>query len=190
MSYVYTHVHTSTIFLELTFFFVAVFHKEWFERNEFTKSEASNRKVVPLLESIYFSLLCDLLCSPCSALDSFDWSHSAHATFLPECNSQHKLARVAANFVANNCTGTMIPLRSLKELRSNVGCVVEMDFMLTAGRKKHWPKVGRWKTTPNFNATIDARCAMPTLPHFKRRAKLLNRWRSGSRKKKLGPSRI
>ena len=63
MSYVYTHVHTSTIFLELTFFFVAVFHKEWFERNEFTKSEASNRKVVPLLESIYFSL-----CVTCCAL--------------------------------------------------------------------------------------------------------------------------
>ena len=93
----------------------------------------------------------------------------------PKCNSQHKLTRVAVNFVANNCTGTMILLRSLKELRSNVGCAVEKDFTTNAGRKKHWPKVGRWRTTPNFKAATDARCAMPTPPRLKRRAKLLNR---------------
>ena len=58
------------------------------------------------------------------------------------------------------------------------------------GRKNHWLKVNRWTTTPNFKAAIDARCAMPTPPRLKRRAKLLNHWKSGSRKRKVGLSRI
>ena len=128
----------------------------------------------------------------CSALDSAPAiaSITLPTPLSPKCNSQHKLIRVAANFVANNCTGTMILMRSLKELRSNVGCAVEKDFTTNAGRKKHWPKVGRWRTTPNLKAATDARCAMPTPPRLKRRAKLLNRWRNGSRRKKLGLSQI
>ena len=119
------------------------------------------------------SLLC---CSPCPPLiASIEITVPTQLLTKSQCNSQHKLTRVAANFVANNCTGTMILLRSLKEMRSNVCCAAVMEFMLTAGRKKHWPKVGRWRTTPNFKAAIDARCAMPTPPRFKRRAKLLNR---------------
>jgi hypothetical protein len=65
----------------------------------------------------------------------------------------------------------MIRLTSLKELRICVGCVAGMEFMPIVGRKNHWAKVNRWTTTPNFKAAIDARCAMPTPPRFKRRAK-------------------
>jgi hypothetical protein len=65
----------------------------------------------------------------------------------------------------------MIPLSSTKELRSNVGCVAETESMQNAGKQERWPTGGRWRTTPNFKAAIDARCAMPTPPRFKRRAK-------------------
>ena len=92
------------------------------------------------------------------------------------CNSHQKTVQIVAAFAPNSCTATMIRrwLCSLKELRSNVGCVAGMEFMPTAGRKKHWPTGGRWTTTPDFKAAIDARCAMPIPPRFKRRAKLLN----------------
>ena len=93
------------------------------------------------------------------------------------CNSHQRTVQIVAAFAPNSCTATMIRrwLCSLKELRSNVGCVAGMEFMPTAGRKKHWPTGGRWTTTPDFKAAIDARCAMPIPPRFKRRAKLLNR---------------
>ena len=82
--------------------------------------------------------------------------------------------QVAASVVPNHCTLTT-KLRSQKELRICDGCVVEKECTAVVGRKKHWPTVGRWRTTPNFKAAIDARCAMPTPPRLKRRAKLLNR---------------
>ena len=94
--------------------------------------------------------------------------------------------------VPNHCTSTtsMAMKRSMKELRFYAGCVAEMACTAHAGRKKHWTKVDRWRTTPNFNAATDARCAIPALPRSKSRAKLSNRWRSGSRKRKVGPSWI
>jgi hypothetical protein len=81
--------------------------------------------------------------------------------------------QVAASVVPNHCTSTNAKrkLRSLKELRICVGCVVGKEFTHLVGKKKHWPTVDHWKITPNFKAAIDARCAMPTPPRLKRRAK-------------------
>jgi hypothetical protein len=158
----------------LTFSLVAVFlsHTKVVRRNE----RGFKSKSCAPAESISYNpidspLLLLPACPPLIA--SIDVTLPAQ--LLPKCNSQHKLTRVAANFAANNCTGTMILFHSPKELRSNVCCVAAKDFTANAGRKKHWPKVRRWRTTPNFNAATDARCAMPTPPRFKRWAKLLNR---------------
>jgi hypothetical protein len=98
-------------------------------------------------------------------------SHKHHCRIKSGCNSRRKTIQIVAAFVPNSCTSTMIRLTSLKELRICVGCVAGMEFMPIVGRKNHWTKVNRWTTTPNFKAAIDARCAMPTPPRFKRRAK-------------------
>jgi hypothetical protein len=94
-----------------------------------------------------------------------------HRRIKSGCNSRQKTIHIVAAFVPNSCTSTMIRLTSLKELRICVGCVAGMEFMPIVGRKNHWLKVNRWRITANFKAAIDARCAMPTPPRFKRRAK-------------------
>ena len=78
----------------------------------------------------------------------------------------------------------ILPLSSLKELRSNVCCVAGMEFMLTAGRKKQWPMGDRWTTTPNFKAANRCPLCNAHTASFKKTGKMIKSLKKWVKKKK------